>query len=129
MKAHGIWMVGVVALLAGFALGWLVFRGRAPELENPLVNRLKAERDSLVRLSAAYEARIAVWQDSVRLLDGQIVRMDSANRVLATKASFYEKQMGSYRGTADDLHRDLNRVIRNMVDSVRATDPTIGLRR
>jgi hypothetical protein len=63
------------------------------------------------------------------VLDGQVARMDSANRVLATKASFYEKQMGSYRGTPDDLHRDLNRVIRNMVDSARATDPTIGLRR
>jgi hypothetical protein len=129
MKSRGILIVAGIALLAGFALGWLFFRGKAPDIDNPLVNRLKAERDSLVRLADRYEANVGRWQDSVRVLDGQIASMDSINGLLARRAIFYESQIGNYRGSADDLHRDLNRLIRNAADSARATDPAIGLRR
>ena len=128
MNSRGTWILAVVALLVGLVLGLFLFRGKAPDLDNPLVNRLKAERDSLVRLADSYEANLGRWRDSVRVLDGQIASMDSINGLLTRKASFYESQIGSYRGSADDLHRDLNRAIRTAGDSARA-DPAIGLRR
>lgn len=128
MNSRGTWILAVVALLVGLVLGLFLFRGKAPDLDNPLVNRLKAERDSLVRLADSYEANLGRWRDSVQVLDGQIASRDSLNRLLSGKAKYYESQIGSYRGSADDLHRDLNRVIRTAGDSASA-DPTIGLRR
>lgn len=124
MKSYRLLLItAVVALVIGFVLGWTISNRKGSSKQDQVVARLKVERDSLLRAVDAREVVVQAWKDSIAVRDQRVARADSVTARLTKQVDDYAHSLAVFRGTSDDLHRELNRLIHSGPAAAGATGP------